>query len=87
MRVCIAPKIVIRVFTVLTLSASLVCATVSAARHGDNTGSAFANQEAARKVFMNHVVERANPQAISDKPSGSGAGIIIDCAERTARSP
>src|SRR6185369_13825867 len=30
--------------------ASLVCATVSAARHGDNTGSAFANQEAARKV-------------------------------------
>ena len=50
MRVCIAPKIVIRVSTVLVFSASLVCASVAAGRHGDNTGSAFANQETARNV-------------------------------------
>src|SRR5215510_1387829 len=50
MRVCIAPKIVIRVSIVLTLSASLVCASVYAGRHGLNTGSAFANQQGPTNV-------------------------------------
>lgn len=50
MRLRIAPKIVIRVSTVLTLSASLVYASVSGGRHGVNTGSAFANQETGRNV-------------------------------------
>jgi enterochelin esterase-like enzyme len=50
MRLRIAPKIVIRVSTVLTLSASLVYASVSGGRHGVNTGSAFANQESGRNV-------------------------------------
>jgi enterochelin esterase family protein len=50
MRLSIAPKIVIRVSTVLTLGASLVCASVSGGRHGVNTGSASANQEIATTV-------------------------------------
>jgi enterochelin esterase family protein len=50
MRLSIAPKIVIRVSTVLTLGASLVCALVSGGRHGVNTGSASANQEIATTV-------------------------------------
>ncbi|HXI24280.1 MAG TPA: alpha/beta hydrolase-fold protein [Pyrinomonadaceae bacterium] len=50
MRLCIAPKIVIRVFTVLTLSASLIYASVSGGRHGLNPGSAFAKQESAPNV-------------------------------------
>jgi len=56
MRLRIAPKIVIRVSTVLTLSASLVCASVSGGRHGVNTGSALvmesrhAKQESERNV-------------------------------------
>jgi enterochelin esterase family protein len=45
MRVRIQPKIVIRVSIVLILSASLVCASVSA-----GGGSAFTNQETARNV-------------------------------------
>ena len=48
MRPRIAPKIVIRVSTVLTLSASLVCASVSGGRQRVNTGSAFVNQESRR---------------------------------------
>ncbi len=48
MRLCIAPKIVTRVFTVLTLSASLVCASVDGVRRGLHTGRALANQESAR---------------------------------------
>jgi enterochelin esterase family protein len=50
MHPCIAPKIVIRVSTVLTLSASLVYASVSGGRHRVNTGSAFANQPGAQQV-------------------------------------
>src|SRR6201988_3644774 len=50
MRLRIAPKLVIRVSTVLTLSASLVYASVPAGRYGVNTGSAFANQESGRNV-------------------------------------
>src|SRR6266496_4303283 len=50
MRLRIAPKIVVRVSTVLTLSASLVYASVSGGRHGVNTGSAFAKQESGRNV-------------------------------------
>jgi enterochelin esterase-like enzyme len=50
MRQCIAPKIVIRVSTVLTLSASLAYASVSGGRHGVNAGSAFANQESGQNV-------------------------------------
>lgn len=50
MRLRIAPKIVVRVSTVLTLSASLVYASVSGGRHGVKTGSAFANQESGRNV-------------------------------------
>ena len=50
MRLSIAPKIVIRVSTVLTLSASLVYASVSGGRHGVNTGSASANQTSAQQV-------------------------------------
>ena len=46
----IAPKIVIRVSTVLTLSASLVYASVSGAHQGLNTGSSLANQESGRNV-------------------------------------
>lgn len=46
----IAPKIVLRVFTVLTLSASLVNGSVSSGRHGVNTGSASAKQESGRNV-------------------------------------
>jgi enterochelin esterase-like enzyme len=49
MRLRITPKIVIRVSTVLTLSASLACASVSGGRHGD-TRSALANQESGRNV-------------------------------------
>ena len=40
MRLCIVPKIVIRVPAVLTLSAGLVCASISAGRHKVNTVSA-----------------------------------------------
>jgi enterochelin esterase-like enzyme len=40
MHLCIEPKIVIRVFTIVTLSASLICASVSGEGHGINTGSA-----------------------------------------------
>ena len=50
MRPSIAPKIVIRVSTVVVLSASLVYASVSGARQGLNTGSSFANQENGRNV-------------------------------------
>ena len=50
MRLSIAPKIVIRVSTILVLSASLVYASVSGGRHGVNTGSASANQEIATTV-------------------------------------
>ena len=50
MRLCIAPKIVIRVFAVLVLSASLVYASVSGRRLGVNAGSAFAKQESGRTV-------------------------------------
>jgi hypothetical protein len=46
----IAPKIVIRVSTVLTLSASLVSASVSGGRYEVHTGGTFANQERARTV-------------------------------------
>jgi len=49
MRPSIAPKIVIRVSTVV-LSASLVYASVSGARQGLDTGSSFANQESGRNV-------------------------------------
>jgi hypothetical protein len=45
MRLRIAPKIVIRVSILLTLSASLVYASFSDGRHRVNAGSAFANQE------------------------------------------
>ena len=44
MRLRIAPKIVIRVSTVVTLSASLVYGSVSGGRNGVNTGSTFTNQ-------------------------------------------
>src|ERR1041384_7542434 len=50
MHPCIAPKIVIRVSTVLTLSASLVYASVSGGRQRVNNGSAFANQPGAQQV-------------------------------------
>jgi enterochelin esterase-like enzyme len=50
MRLSIAPKIVIRVSTVLTLSASLVYASASAGRHGVSTGSASANQQSGPNV-------------------------------------
>jgi hypothetical protein len=50
MRPSIAPKIVIRVSTVVVLSASLVYASVSGARQGLDTGSSFANQESGRNV-------------------------------------
>jgi enterochelin esterase family protein len=50
MRLRIAPKIVIRVSTVLTLSASLLYASVPGGRHRVNAGSAFANQESGRNV-------------------------------------
>jgi hypothetical protein len=47
MRLRIAPKIVIRVSTVLMWGASLVYASGWDGRHGINTGSASANQEIA----------------------------------------
>ena len=47
MHLRIAPKIVIRVSTVLTLSASLVYASAPGGRYGVNT---TANQETARNV-------------------------------------
>jgi enterochelin esterase family protein len=47
MRLRIAPKSVIRVFTVLMWGASLVYASGWDGRHGINTGSASANQEIA----------------------------------------
>ena len=50
MRLRIAPKIVIRVSTVLTLSAGLVYASVPGGSNGINSGSAFANQESGRNV-------------------------------------
>jgi len=50
MRLRIAPKFVVRVSTVLTLSASLVYASVSSGRHRVNTGSASAKQESGRNV-------------------------------------
>jgi enterochelin esterase-like enzyme len=50
MRVRIAPKIVIRVSTVLLLSASFVCASVSSGRQGVNNGSAVARQESAQQT-------------------------------------
>src|ERR1043166_1100211 len=48
MQLCIAPKIVIRVFTVLTLSATLVCASVSGGRYGVNTSSPFVTPQSER---------------------------------------
>ena len=50
MRLCIAPKIVIRVSTVLILSASLVYASGSDGRYGVNTGSTLANQDSGQNV-------------------------------------
>ena len=50
MRLRIAPKIVLRVSTVLTLSAGLVYASVSGARHRVNTGSTFPQQESERNM-------------------------------------
>ncbi|MGZ8842869.1 MAG: alpha/beta hydrolase-fold protein [Pyrinomonadaceae bacterium] len=50
MRLRIAPKIVIRVSTILVLSASSVYASVSNGLHGINTGNAFANQESRGNV-------------------------------------
>jgi len=50
MRLRIAPKHVTRVSTVLTLSASLIYASVFGGGRGVNTGSAFAKQESGRNV-------------------------------------
>jgi len=50
MRLRLAPKIVLGVSTVLTLSVCLVSASVSDQRHGMNTGSSFAKQETGRNV-------------------------------------
>jgi hypothetical protein len=50
MRLRIAPKFVVRVSTVLILTASFVYASVSSGRHGVNTGSAFAKQESGQNV-------------------------------------
>jgi enterochelin esterase-like enzyme len=50
MRLRITAKLVLRVSTVLTLSASFVYASVSAERHGVNTDSSFAKQESGGNV-------------------------------------
>jgi enterochelin esterase-like enzyme len=48
MHLCIAPKIVIRVFIVLSLSTSLVCASVPGERRGVNTSNAFGRHDSSR---------------------------------------
>src|ERR1041384_2905146 len=58
MHLCIAPKIVICVSTVLTLSASLVYASVSVGRQRVNNGSAFANQPGAQQVDDQPLIPR-----------------------------
>ena len=50
MRVCIAPKIVLRVSTVLVLSVSMTNALASGERQAGNHEHAFVNQEAVRTV-------------------------------------
>ena len=50
MHLCIAPKIVIRVFTALTLSASLVYASAFGRRDEVDTRSAFTKQQSERNV-------------------------------------
>ena len=50
MRVCIAPKIVIRVSIVLVLSASLANALAVGRPQADNRELAFVNQETARNI-------------------------------------
>jgi|GEM_PF-141942 len=62
MRLRIAPKIVIRVTTVLTLSASLVYASVSGGPHGVSTGSGSDRVAAARN---NRDRQDSDPVAIA----------------------
>ncbi|HJU92856.1 MAG TPA: alpha/beta hydrolase-fold protein [Pyrinomonadaceae bacterium] len=50
MRLRIAPKFVVRVSTVLTLSAGLAFASVSGGHQGVNTGSPFANYESGQNM-------------------------------------
>jgi len=50
MHLRIAPKIVIRVFIALTLSASLVHASISGGGYGVKTGSALASQDSGQNV-------------------------------------
>ena len=51
MHLRIAPKHVTRVSTVLTLSASLIYASVFGGGRGVNTGSAFAKQESGEMLM------------------------------------
>jgi enterochelin esterase-like enzyme len=74
MHLCIAPKIVIRVFTVLTLTASLICASVSGGRHGVIAGSALAHQDTGQNVDERPLSPRLS--ALRDRiKSGDGAAL------------
>ena len=86
MRLRIAPKIVIRVSTVLTLSASLVYASVSGGRHRVNTGSAFTNQESGRNVDDQPLSPRRQLFRIDSKPvTGMRLLIFGKRSRKTAR--
>ena len=72
MRLCIAPKIVIRVSTVLTLSVSLVYAAVSGGRHGVNSGSGFDMQSVPGRVATGSLksgdTNQENARNVDDRP-------------------
>ena len=77
MRLRIAPKIVIRVSTVLTLSASLVHASVSRGSHGVSIGSGSERVAAARN---NRDHQDSYPVA-----TASGTDLILKVAQDTDR--
>jgi enterochelin esterase family protein len=76
MRLSIAPKIVIRVSTVLTLSASLVYALVSGGAHGVNAGGASSHQESERNIDDRPLSPRL--AALQDRLKAGDRGALND---------
>jgi hypothetical protein len=74
MHLCIAPKIVIRVFTVLTLTASLICALSFRRTSRSYRGSALAHQDIGQNVDERPLSPRLS--ALRDRiKSGDGAAL------------
>jgi enterochelin esterase-like enzyme len=85
MHLCIAPKIVIRVFTVLTLGASLVQASVSGGRQRVNTGRArhgVSTGSGSDRVAL--AVDRKNRDCHSWDPVATAPGTDLTLKSRHA---